>query len=178
MNWETFAIVHKLWVEQVRRVWGCGAAGWGVRGAAVLRGWVRCACWKAGAVCLPSYQVPTVDRSRQTPASTHQPSDRPPPPHPPPPKQSEISPGRREQKNWPLQHTATRLLREMLGVLDLAERAGTDDDRNAADRLARRCVRGGLLSAGGEHRERAVERGKGGSGKEKSEAVQPASFAT
>lgn len=64
------------------------------------------------------------------------------------PPQSEISPNRREQKVWPLQHNATRLLREMLGVLDLAEKAGTDDDRSAADRLSRRWGVPGLLLLG------------------------------
>jgi hypothetical protein len=56
----------------------------------------------------------------------------------PPPPQAEINPGRNNSKDWPLQHCATRLLREVLGVLDLADRAGTRDDRHAADRLARR----------------------------------------
>lgn len=41
--------------------------------------------------------------------------------------------------NWVLQDTALSLLREMLMLLDLAARAGTDDDKRAADRLQRRC---------------------------------------
>ena len=56
-------------------------------------------------------------------------------------EQADISPGRRDgAKDWAMQHAATRLLRELLGALDLAERAGTDDDRHTAERLARRCA--------------------------------------
>lgn len=40
--------------------------------------------------------------------------------------------------NWALQDTSLSLLREMLMLLDLAARAGTDEDRRAADRLQRR----------------------------------------
>lgn len=59
------------------------------------------------------------------------------------PAQSDIPPGRSGDggRDWGLLHAATRLLREMLGVIDLAERAGTPGDRLAAERLARRCVR-------------------------------------
>lgn len=38
----------------------------------------------------------------------------------------------------PLQHSCLGLLREMLLVLELAERTGTGMDRRAADRLQRR----------------------------------------
>lgn len=40
--------------------------------------------------------------------------------------------------NWQLQDTALSLLREMLMLLDLASRAGTQEDQRAADRLQRR----------------------------------------
>ncbi|KIY94294.1 hypothetical protein MNEG_13668, partial [Monoraphidium neglectum] len=63
-------------------------------------------------------------------------------------EQAEINPGRNNSKDWPLQHCATRLLREVLGVLDLADRAGTRDDRHAADRLARRLLHDDMKESG------------------------------
>ncbi|GBF93528.1 hypothetical protein Rsub_06248 [Raphidocelis subcapitata] len=64
-------------------------------------------------------------------------------------EQSEVSGGRRnESKDWPLQHASTRLLRELLGALDLAERAGTDDDRRASERLARRLLHDDMKESG------------------------------
>lgn len=41
-------------------------------------------------------------------------------------------------KDWALQHACSGLLYEMLAVLELAERADSESDRRAADRLQRR----------------------------------------
>jgi hypothetical protein len=47
-------------------------------------------------------------------------------------------PARSDTKDWPLLHSTTRLLREGLGLLELAAKAGSDHDKTAAERLARR----------------------------------------
>jgi hypothetical protein len=48
-------------------------------------------------------------------------------------------PARSDTKDWPLLHACTRLLREALGLLELAAKTGSDHDKTAAERLARRC---------------------------------------
>jgi hypothetical protein len=48
----------------------------------------------------------------------------------------DVSP-RSAYKDWPLLHAATAFLREGLGVLELAARAGAPADRRNAERLAR-----------------------------------------
>lgn len=45
-------------------------------------------------------------------------------------------------KDWPLLHAASRMLREGLGVLELAARAGNKADKRAAEGLASRWVWG------------------------------------
>jgi hypothetical protein len=60
--------------------------------------------------------------------------------HPPAAAQVDV-PARSEAKDWPLLHSTTRLLREGLGLLELAAKAGSSHDKTAAERLARRCVR-------------------------------------
>jgi hypothetical protein len=47
-------------------------------------------------------------------------------------------PARADTKDWPLLHATTRLLREALGLLELAAKAGSDHDKAAAERLARK----------------------------------------
>ncbi|KAI8471860.1 MAG: timeless protein-domain-containing protein [Monoraphidium minutum] len=63
-------------------------------------------------------------------------------------EQADIPPGRGGAKDFTLQHGATRALRELMGVLDLAEKAGTDADRHAADRLSRRLLHDDMKESG------------------------------
>lgn len=57
-------------------------------------------------------------------------------------------PTKSDDKDWEVLHCATALLKEMLYVLDLAQKFGTSTDRSAADRLQRRLLHDDMKESG------------------------------